>query len=79
MSFELRLGEIVVHAKVRGRKVTIGRGPMPGGASLAIDAGPGIRKLMAQEITPAEALADGTARISGDPKLFARFAEMFRI
>lgn len=78
MTFELRVGDITVHAKVRNRKITVGRGPLPG-ASVTIEAGPGIRALMAQEITPAEALAKGTARIAGDPGSFARFAEMFRI
>jgi hypothetical protein len=34
---------------------------------------------MAQEISPAEALESGLARITGDPKFFELFAKVFRI
>lgn len=78
VSYELRLGEVVVHAQVRNRTVTVGRGPLPK-ADLIIEAGPGIRALMAREITPEEALKKKIVRVIGDPKLLALFAKLFQI
>ena len=78
VSYELRLGDIVVHAQVRDRKVVVGRGPLPK-PDLIIEAGPGIRALMAREITPEEALKKEIVRVTGDPKLLTRFAQLFRI
>lgn len=78
VSFELRLGDIVVHAKVRNRKLTVGRGALSK-PDLIIEAGPAIRALLAREITPQEALRKRTVRVTGDPQLLKRFTEMFRI
>lgn len=78
VSYELRAGEIVVHAVVRDGKVTVGRGPFPK-PDLIIEAGPAIRLLMAAEITPEEALKKKVVRIKGDLKLLKRFARTFRI
>jgi DNA-binding HxlR family transcriptional regulator len=76
--FEVHVGPIVVHAIVRGGKVLAGKGPIKD-PDLVIEAGPGIRAVMAQELSPADALKTKVARIEGDPKLFERFAQMFRI
>lgn len=76
--FELRLGEIVLHARVAGGRVAVAEGPLPG-ADLSIAAGPGIRALMAGELEAADALAHGVVQITGDPALLTRFAEIFRI
>lgn len=78
VSYELRTGEIIVHAVVRDGKVTVGRGSFPE-PDLIIEAGPAIRLLMAAEITPEEALKKKVVRIKGDPKLLKRFARTFRI
>lgn len=78
VGYELRLGDVVVHAQVRDGKVTVGKGGLSK-PDLVIEAGPGIRALMAREITPQEALKKKIVRIEGDPKLLARFANMFRI
>jgi DNA-binding HxlR family transcriptional regulator len=76
--YELRVGEIVLHARVDDGRIDVAAGPLPG-ADLTIEAGPGIRALMAGEISPAVALENGTVRIKGDRKLLTRFAKMFRI
>jgi DNA-binding HxlR family transcriptional regulator len=76
--FELRLGEIVLHARVDDGRVVVAEGPLDG-ADLAIEAGPGIRALMAGELSPAGAIENGTVQLTGDPALLTRFAEIFRI
>lgn len=76
--FELRLGEIVLHAIVRNGSVTVEKGPLED-PDLIIEAGPGIRAVMAQEITPDEALKAKIVRIKGDRTLFPLFARIFRI
>lgn len=78
VNYELHLGEIVVNAQVRNRTVTVGRGPLPK-PDLIIVAGPGIRALMAREITPQEALKKKVVSITGDPKLLTTFAQTFQI
>ncbi|HEY0394435.1 MAG TPA: winged helix-turn-helix transcriptional regulator [Candidatus Elarobacter sp.] len=76
--FELRVGEIVLHARVQDGRVEAGGGPLAG-ADLVIHAGPGIRGLMAGELSPAAALEHGVVQITGEPALLTRFAEIFRI
>jgi DNA-binding HxlR family transcriptional regulator len=76
--FELRLGEVVVHALVVGGTLEVAEGALPG-ADLVITAGPELRALMAGEVSPREALASGSVQLEGDEGLFARFAELFRI
>jgi len=79
VDYELRTGNgIIVHAQVRNRKASVGRGPLAK-PDLVIEAGPGIRALMAREITAEEALKRKIVRVKGDKKLLTRFAEMFRI
>ncbi len=77
-SYELRVGDVVVHARVQGGTVEAAAGPLPG-ADLTIEAGPGIRALMAGEMTPAQALNGGSVRVRGKRQLLSRFADIFRI
>jgi DNA-binding HxlR family transcriptional regulator len=76
--YELRLGPVVIHAIVKNGEVTVGKGPLED-ADLVIEAGPGIRAVMAHEISPDEALKAKIARIEGDRKLFRQFAQIFQI
>jgi len=76
--YELRLGDFVIHARIQDGTLATGPGPMPH-ADLVIDSGPALRALMADEIGPDEAIATGSVRVTGDPALLARFAEVFRI
>jgi DNA-binding HxlR family transcriptional regulator len=77
-AYELRLGEIVINAVVKNGSVTVGKGALED-PDLVIEAGPGIRAVMAQEISPEEAIKAKIVRVSGDRKLFTAFAQMFRI
>ncbi|HEY6326365.1 MAG TPA: helix-turn-helix domain-containing protein [Candidatus Cybelea sp.] len=76
--YELRLGDVVVSARVHDGTVEAAAAPLPG-ADCVIEAGPGIRAVMAGEMTPKEAIENGVVRVSGKRRLFDRFAEMFRI
>ncbi len=77
-SYELRLGDVIVSARVHDGRVDAAAAPLPG-ADCVIEAGPGIRAVMAGEITANEAIENGIVRVSGKRRLFDRFAEMFRI
>ena len=77
-SYELRFGPVTIHARVADGGVEAGEGPLPG-ADLLIEAGPGIRALMAGEIDADEAITRGIVRVEGDPARLAAFAETFRI
>jgi DNA-binding HxlR family transcriptional regulator len=77
-AYVLRMGPIVLHARVDGPRVEVGAGELPD-PDLVIEAGPGLRAVMAGEVTPAQAIRDGIASITGDPALFDRFAQIFRI
>ena len=76
--YELRFGDIVIHARIENQKADVAGGPLPG-ADLVIEAGPAIRALMAGAMTPADAIAGGNVRLTGDPALLTRFVEIFHI
>ena len=78
MSYELRFGEIVVHACVNDGVLECGPGPLPY-ADLVIEAGPVIRALMAGDISPAEAIAGGSIRLMGNPCSLPSFVQLFHI
>jgi len=78
VTYLLRIGPIEVHARVRDGTVAVGRGPVER-PNLVIETGPAMRLLMAHEVTPAEAIKKRLVRITGDPKLLEKFAQMFRI
>lgn len=77
-SYELRLGEIVVHARIDHGTLEAGEGAMPD-ADLVIETGPAIKALLAGELSPGEAVESGSVRISGNHDLLARFVEVFQI
>jgi hypothetical protein len=76
--YELRLGPVVLHARVDDGRLTVGEGPLPE-ADLVIETGPGLKALMAGEITPREAINQGQVHLAGDPVLLERFVKVFRI
>ena len=78
VAFELHVGEIVVNAQVHDGTVVVGRGSLPA-PDLVIESGPEVRALMAWEITPKQALANGSVRVRGKRALLDRFVAMFRI
>jgi DNA-binding HxlR family transcriptional regulator len=77
-SYEIRLGDIVVNARVDKGAVDIAQGPLPE-ADLRLETDLTIRLLMSGELSPAEALKSGKVRLVGKRDLFERFVEIFRI
>ena len=77
-SYELRAGEVVVHARVDDGALEAAEGPLAG-ADLVLETGPALKALMAGDLGPAEAVESGAVRLVGDPELLARFVELFRV
>ncbi len=77
-TFELHVGDAVIHACVAGGHAEVGAGPLPN-ADLVIEAGLAIKDLMSGDQTPAEAVRAGLLRCTGRLDLLDRFVEAFRI
>jgi putative sterol carrier protein len=78
VSYELRLGEAILHARVEDGTIVVREGTLAD-ADLVIEAGPGIKDLMSGALSPADAVASGSVRLTGDAALLERFVEMFHI
>jgi DNA-binding HxlR family transcriptional regulator len=78
VSYELHIGEIVLNARIDDGKLVVDKGPMPD-ADAVLEPGPLLKGLMTGEISPAEALASGTTKLTGDPELLSVFAMLFRL
>ncbi len=76
-SYELRFSDVVINARVEDGRLESDAGPYPA-ADLVIEAGPAIRGLLAGELSPAEAIASGSVRLTGDPTLLDRPLEVFQ-
>ena len=76
--YELRFGDIVIHARIDNGSLEAAEGPLPE-PDLIIETGPALKALMAGEMSPAEALQNGAVHIIGDVRLLDRFVEIFRI
>ena len=53
-------------------------GPLPG-ADLVIELDMSLKALISGDVSPADALADGRVRVTGDPELLDQFVEVFRM
>jgi DNA-binding MarR family transcriptional regulator len=78
VGYELRFGEIIINVRVSNGKLAVTEGPLAD-ADLVIEAGPGIKALLAGEVTPAEAIKNGIVRITGNRSELARFVDLFKI
>jgi DNA-binding HxlR family transcriptional regulator len=78
LTYELRVGDIVIGARVRNGKVVLQAGAFPD-PNLVIETGLAVKAIMADEMTPGEALARGLARVIGDPTLLDTFVDLFHI
>lgn len=78
VGYELRVGPIVIHARVDRGKLEVANGTLVG-ADLVIEAGPEIRALLAGDITPQAAIDSGIVSVSGDSNLLANFVKTFHI
>jgi DNA-binding HxlR family transcriptional regulator len=78
-SVELRLGDVVVHARIGEGDLDAAPGPLEG-ADLVLAAGPGIRALFAGELAPEAAVGEGVVEVlAGDPALLAVLPRVFRL
>jgi DNA-binding HxlR family transcriptional regulator len=78
VSYELRLGPVVIHAQIENSTIRVGEGPLAD-ADLVIEAGPGVKDLMSGTLSPRDAIDSGSVQLAGDPALLDRFVEVFRI
>jgi DNA-binding HxlR family transcriptional regulator len=75
-TYELRVGDVVVHARVAPGRLDAGEGPADG-PDLVLESDATLTRVMAGELTIDEALASGRLRAEGDRGLLERFAEVF--
>lgn len=78
VTYELRVGNMTVNARVARGLLTVGASPLPD-ADLVIEIGPSLRDLLAGELSPRKALSAGLVKVHGDRALLERFVELFRI
>jgi len=77
-SYELRLGQIVVHARVDDGTLEVDEGPIAN-ADLVLETDLSLHPLLTGELGPAEAIEKGRVRLTGKRKLFEQFVEVFHI
>jgi DNA-binding HxlR family transcriptional regulator len=78
VGYEIHVGEIVLHTRVDDGVLRAGAGPLPG-ADLILAPGTVLKQLLSGELRPAEALARGSIRITGDTRLLELFTQLFRL
>lgn len=76
-SFEIWFGPMVVNARVDDGVLVVEEGELPG-AGLVIST-PVLKNLMAEELTPTDALWLGLVDAKGDPSLLSTFVQVFHI
>jgi DNA-binding HxlR family transcriptional regulator len=78
VSYQLTVGDLVVHAKIHDGTIDTGEGPLPG-ADLVLDPGMALKPMMTGELSAAEAIESGDVKFLGDPALITTFTKLFRI
>ncbi len=77
-SYQLHLGEIVIHARIDDGTLDAGAGPLPN-PDLVIETEAPLKPVLAGEISPTEAVESGRLRLTGDPALLPQFIALFAI
>lgn len=77
-TYELRVGDLVVHAVTGVDGLTVAAGPTSA-PDLVIEAGATLRALITGDISPADAVRQESVRLTGDATLLTRFTETFAI
>lgn len=78
VSYQMKIGEVVLHMRVDDGELTVGAGPLPD-ADLVFEPGMALKGMMNGHMTGAEALESGEVTIDGDPVLLDLFGRLFRI
>ena len=77
-SYELRFGELVVHARVDHGELEVDEGPLPD-VDLVLEPGESFHPLLTGALDPEEAIESGRVRVTGERELLERFVEVFHI
>jgi DNA-binding HxlR family transcriptional regulator len=77
-SYELRVGEIVVHARIDHGSLEVDEGSL-GEPDLILETDTSLHRLLTGELTPGEAIRSGSIRVKGKRELLARFVDVFHI
>jgi DNA-binding HxlR family transcriptional regulator/putative sterol carrier protein len=77
-SYQLRVGEVVVHARVDHGALEVAEGPVAD-PDLVLEIDLGLRRLLRGELSPNQAIQRGSLRITGNRGLLERFVEIFHI
>jgi len=75
---EVRIGDATAHAVVDQESVTVHPGGHPA-ADLTLEAGPRFRDVLAGELDPDVAVAQGVVRVHGDLTSFTEFVSTFHV
>lgn len=75
---EVRIGDATAHAVLGRKAVTVHPGSHPT-PDVTLEAGPRFRDLVAGELDPDAAVAQGVVRVHGDRTLFAEFVSTFHV
>jgi DNA-binding HxlR family transcriptional regulator len=78
VSYELRLGEIVVHARVDDGELEVDEGPLIN-ADLVLETDQALHPLLTGELDPGEAIKSRGVRIIGKRELLDGFVDVFHI
>lgn len=78
VGYELRFDDIVIHATVDDGTITAGEGPLAD-ADLVMEPGAVLKELMTGALSPADAIAQGSVHLTGDPALLDQFVDLFQI
>lgn len=77
VNFELRFGDIALHALVDDGALKVEEGSLPDADAIITTVA--VKQLMSGELTPSDGLASGQVIVDGDPALLERFVELFHI
>jgi ubiquinone biosynthesis protein UbiJ len=77
LNYELRITDVVVRVTVDDGQLVVGEGPQDN-PDLVIETAEGFAPLILGRISASEAIANGSVRVIGDPKLLTEFSETFR-
>jgi hypothetical protein len=78
VSFEVRLGEVVVHAVVDHGDLLVNAGSLPE-ADVIIESDTELKSLLSHAVSTEDALASRQVTVVGDPSLLDTFVEVFQL
>lgn len=77
VTYQLHFGNMTLHALVDDGTLKVAEGPLPN-ADLTISTTK-LKQLMAADLTPQDAIANGDVALEGEPELLTQFTQLFHI